>query len=74
MNERMNELMNDEAVYRTAPATPGLLKSPKVLTMTKLIYAFTLFDLFAYGYVLRSCVIFFVLRGCVTFFWTQVVA
>ena len=22
----MNELMNDEAVYRTAPATPGLLK------------------------------------------------
>ena len=23
----MNQLMNDEAVYRTAPATPGLLKS-----------------------------------------------
>ena len=22
----MNESMNDEAVYRTAPATPGLLK------------------------------------------------
>ena len=22
----MNELINDEAVYRTAPATPGLLK------------------------------------------------
>ena len=22
----MNQLMNDEAVYRTAPATPGLLK------------------------------------------------
>ena len=21
----MNELMNDEAIYRTAPATPGLL-------------------------------------------------
>ena len=26
LNELMNELMNDEAVYRTAPATPGLLK------------------------------------------------
>ena len=25
----MNELINDEAVYRTAPATPGLLKSKK---------------------------------------------
>ena len=22
----MNELINDEAVYKTAPATPGLLK------------------------------------------------
>ena len=22
----MNELINDEALYRTAPATPGLLK------------------------------------------------
>ena len=27
MNESMNESMNDEAVYRTAQATPGLLKS-----------------------------------------------
>ena len=26
MNELMNQLINDEAVYRTAPATPGLLK------------------------------------------------
>ena len=25
MNELINELFNDEAVYRTAPATPGLL-------------------------------------------------
>ena len=25
----LNELINDEAVYRTAPATPGLLKSPR---------------------------------------------
>ena len=25
MTDLMNELMNDEAVYRTAPATPGLL-------------------------------------------------
>ena len=27
LTELMNELMNDEAVYRTAPATPGLLIS-----------------------------------------------
>ena len=27
MNELMNELINYEAVYRTAPATPGLLTS-----------------------------------------------
>ena len=26
MTDFINELMNDEAVYRTAPATPGLLK------------------------------------------------
>ena len=25
MNESINQSMNDEAVYRTAPATPGLL-------------------------------------------------
>ena len=24
----MNQLMNDKAVYRTAPATPGLLNIP----------------------------------------------
>ena len=27
----MNELINDEAVYRTAPATPGLLKTSTLL-------------------------------------------
>ena len=27
----MNELMNDEAVYRTAPATPGLLKTTQAV-------------------------------------------
>ena len=26
MSDFINELMNNEAVYRTAPATPGLLK------------------------------------------------
>ena len=32
MNRLMNELINDEAVYRTAPATPGLLnKSVNIL-------------------------------------------
>ena len=25
MTQSLNELINDEAVYRTAPATPGLL-------------------------------------------------
>ena len=25
MTDSVNQLMNDEAVYRTAPATPGLL-------------------------------------------------
>ena len=25
MTQSVNELINDEAVYRTAPATPGLL-------------------------------------------------
>ena len=25
MTQSINELINDEAVYRTAPATPGLL-------------------------------------------------
>ena len=25
INESMNQLMSDKAVYRTAPATPGLL-------------------------------------------------
>ena len=28
INELINELMNDEASYRTAPATPGLLIKP----------------------------------------------
>ena len=32
MTELMNELMNDEAVCRTAPATPGLLKNCNVQT------------------------------------------
>ena len=27
MNRLINQLINDEAVYRTAPATPGLLKT-----------------------------------------------
>ena len=26
MSDLINELINDKAVYRTAPATPGLLK------------------------------------------------
>ena len=31
MNELMNELINYEALYRTAPATPGLLNIPPLL-------------------------------------------
>ena len=27
MSDLINELINDEAVYRTAPATPGLLNT-----------------------------------------------
>ena len=29
---QINELMNDEGVYRTAPATPGLLKRKEYIT------------------------------------------
>ena len=29
MTDLINERINDEAVYRTAPATPGLLKTKK---------------------------------------------
>ena len=31
----MNELINDEAVYRTAPATPGLLKKEYIEILMK---------------------------------------
>ena len=35
MTDLINQLMNDEAVYRTAPATPGLLNiDPDMLTMS----------------------------------------
>ena len=30
MTDSMNELINDEAVYRTAPATPGLLNTETI--------------------------------------------
>ena len=30
----MNQLINDEAVYRTAPATPGLLNIPSEAVST----------------------------------------
>ena len=31
----MTDLLNDEAVYRTAPATPGLLKTLKKVMKSK---------------------------------------
>ena len=34
MNHLINEWMNDEAVYRTAPATPGLLINDKAVYRT----------------------------------------
>ena len=34
----MNELMNDEAVYRSAPATPGLLKNKAYFFQHSQIY------------------------------------
>ena len=33
MTQRLNELINDEAVYRTAPATPGLLISSMEISL-----------------------------------------
>ena len=33
MTDRLNQSMNDEADYRTAPATPGLLKNCMTLLM-----------------------------------------
>ena len=35
MTDSLNELMNDEAVYRTAPATPSLLKTFKAMQCQK---------------------------------------
>ena len=35
LNQSVNELINDEAVFRTAPATPGLLKGPRDLNKYK---------------------------------------
>ena len=32
LNESVNQLISDEAVYRTAPATPGLVKTQYMLT------------------------------------------
>jgi hypothetical protein len=39
--------MNDEAVYRTAPATPGLLKSLLSILFKKKIACAEIFDFFA---------------------------
>ena len=37
LNQLMNEWINDEAVYRTAPATPGLLIIPQDTSFGTLI-------------------------------------
>ena len=36
MTQSINQLMNHEAVYRTAPATPGLLITP--MTKSRCLY------------------------------------
>ena len=41
MNESMNESINDEGVYRTALATPGLLKSVHIGFHTKVLTSTT---------------------------------
>ena len=33
MTDLINQLMNDKAVYRTAPATPGLLNIPYIFIL-----------------------------------------
>ena len=33
IGDSINQLISDEAVYRTAPATPGLLKSIQIYTL-----------------------------------------
>ena len=35
MSHLINQRMNDEAVYRTAPATPGLLKIVLMTVLTE---------------------------------------
>ena len=40
MNESVNELMNDGGVYRTAPATPGLLKRLEQIVLQSHILVF----------------------------------
>ena len=44
--KRASELLNDEAVYRTAPATPGLLK--KVLSNVLYFFIFLSGSQFSY--------------------------
>ena len=39
MNELMNESINDEAVYRTAPGTPGLLIKRNNKIILKTLYS-----------------------------------
>ena len=38
MNELINELINNEAVYRTVPSTPGLLNN-RLYTQTVMLLA-----------------------------------
>ena len=40
VNESVNESVNHEAVYRTAPATPGLLKIGDILLSKSVLYPF----------------------------------
>ena len=37
MTRLMNELINDEAVYRTSPATPGLLNKFIILNLNNIL-------------------------------------
>ena len=39
LTDSLNELINDKAVYRTAPATPGLLMTWSYLVIAKLNFS-----------------------------------
>ena len=57
-DDLINQLINDEPVYRTAPATPGLLKTKPVIKLTTFVQelkANCQTTFFYFIYVLSGC-------------------